>query len=240
MARQHALRGPVSPGSSADQRRRAGSEADLHQRLLALHPQIGNRAVGQLLQRVDIDDVLDVVGGPAMRITDAALRPMFDAAVRYGRSEASPFKVPDWYVDALRDYANDNPEDADVLWAGWVRQPRYHVGGLVPSDSHAMTMDLDVFCNGAPNVGTWIHELVHVAQYGEVGPTRFLINMLGSEAAEVLVKLAKGEKFDLFKNSAYEVEAYSLEDRYWRWSLGPGKKYPVGPSGGPPRNPTPT
>jgi hypothetical protein len=231
MARQHALRGPVPLGSLGGERRRAAPPADAAQQLLALHPQIGNRAVSQLLQR-DVDDVLDVLGGPAMRITEAALQPMFDAAVRYGRSTATPFEAPDWYTDALRDYAFEHPQDAPVLWAGWMRRPRFHVGGLVPSDAHAMTMDLDVFCNGPPNVGTWIHELVHVAQYGSVGPTRFLINMLGSESAAVLVKLVRGEKFDLFKNSAYEVEGYSLERRYWEWTTtGSGKDYPVGPEG---------
>jgi hypothetical protein len=237
MARQHALRRPVTPGSSVDERRRAAPQADLAQQLLALQPQIGNRAVGRLLQRVDVDDVLDVLGGPAMRITEAALRPLFDAAVSYGRSTATPFQPPDWYVDALRDFAIHYPADADVLWTGWTRRPRYYVGGPVPSDAKAMTMDLDVFCSEPPNIGTWLHELVHVTQYGEAGPARFLINMLGSEAASVLVKLAKGEKFDLFKNSAYEVEAYALENRYWTWSLSPpGKKYPVGPSGSPPRS----
>ena len=215
-------------------------QADVAQQVLALHPQIGNRAVGRLLQRIDADDLLDVIGGPGMRLTEAALRPLFDAAVAYGRSEATPFTAPEWYTAALHDFATDHPEYADVLWAGWVRAPRYHVGGLVASDSHAMTMDLDVFCNGPPNVGTWIHELVHVTQYAESGPIRFLIDMLGSEAAVVLMKLKRGEKLDLFKNSTAEVTAYNLERKYWEWSLGPGKRYPVGPSGSPAPKPAPT
>ena len=212
MARRRAIDEPEPRRQDAG--RAEPARLRLEDQILALQPQIGNRAVGRMLQRLDVDDI---IGGPASRITEYTLWPLWDAAVAYGRSQATPFKVPEWYVDALRDYAKFNSGDGDILWAAWMRAPEFFVGGLVASDSDAMTMDRTVFCDGPPTVDTWIHELVHVWQYGLQGPIRFLISMLGTEAAGVLWKLRTGEKFDLFKNSVQEVQGYSLEQRFTSW-----------------------
>jgi hypothetical protein len=191
---------------------------------------MGNRATVQALQRwgIDPEDVWDVFKGPVFRIPgspltsgafDLALEEMFDVAVAYGHGHSSVASIPSSFDTDLDNYAAANPADGKVLKAARDRKPTFHHGGLVPSTAVAMTLDRDVFCGqGEPKVDTYIHELVHVWQYGEVGRARFIENLLGSAAFGVMARIARGETVDIMKASHYEMEAYGVECRFKKWS----------------------
>jgi hypothetical protein len=202
---------------------------DASSRVLQLQRTIGNRATGQLLQRWDVDDVIDVLGGPLVRhlpagvltggAFDLALNQLFATAVAYGRAKATTFPIPKSYDDKLDQYAAANPADGKILKKARDRKPTFHRGGLVPDDALAMTMDTDIFCKPTePTVDTYIHELVHVWQYGEVGPAQFLQNLLGGAAVGVLTQLIQGKSVDIMKASPYEMQAYGVECRFKKWA----------------------
>ena len=201
---------------------------DPRARVLELQRAIGNRATGQLLQRWDWDDAWEVIKGPALRLPgnpltggafDLAIDQLFAAAVAYGRSKSTVFTVPKSYDDKLDQYAAAKPEDGKILKKARDRKPTFRNGGLVPDDALAMTLDTDIFCKpGEPTVDTYIHELVHVWQYGEAGPSRFLQNLLGGAATGVLIQLARGKTVDIMKASPYEMQAYGVECRFKKWA----------------------
>jgi hypothetical protein len=87
----------------------------------------------------------------------------------------------------------------------------------VQSGAEAMTLDDDVFCVKRPTVDTYVHELVHVKQYGDVGPAKFLENYFGEAAYEAIRALLAREDIDPFSASSYEKEGYALEQRFKAW-----------------------
>ena len=212
----------------------ARGKSDPSEQVLAMQRAIGNRATVQALQRwsIDPEDVWDVVKGPIFRLPgspftggafDLALRELFEAAVTYGRAKSTTHPIPASFDTDLDGYAAANPADGKILTAARARQPTFHNGGLVPSDALAMTLDTDVFCgSGEPTVDTYIHELVHVWQYGEVGPVRFIENLLGSAAFGTMARIARGQPVDIMKASSYEMQAYNIECRFKKWA-GPSR-----------------
>ncbi|MDQ1741389.1 MAG: hypothetical protein QOE53_3041, partial [Pseudonocardiales bacterium] len=72
-------------------------------------------------------------------------------------------------------------------------------------------------------VDTFVHELVHVKQYGDVGPFEFLTDYFGEIGLEELKALLRGEKLDPFEASAFEKEAYALGRRFKRWRESVGR-----------------
>jgi hypothetical protein len=223
--------------------RRAPATAE---QVLRLQRTAGNRATRAMIARFDISwgDVWDVVKGPVWRIGDigGVLGPGGDILVDYGvkelfakvvlanRAVAKPFVVPDRYVEAVKAYAADAPEDGKILLQALKRKPRYYVGGWIldiQSGAEAMTLDRDVFCVKEPTLDTYVHELVHVKQYDDVGPTKFLSNYFGEAGYEVIRALLAREEIDPFSASTYEKEGYALEKRFKAWRE--SKKLPEGP-----------
>jgi len=208
--------------------------------ILRLQRAAGNRAVSQMIQRLGWGDVWDVVKGPVWRIGDlgggvfgvggdlvvgAGADALFREVVASNRSAARPHEVPANYVATVQAYATIAPEDGKILLEALKRKPRFHVGGWIldiQDGAEAMTLDRDVFCVKAPSVDTFVHELVHVKQYGDVGPHKFLANYFGEVGWKALKALIRREEIDMFKASTYEQEGYALEQRFkfWRENLG--------------------
>ena len=185
---------------------------------LRLQGTAGNQAVTRLLQRVDASDLVEHV--------QEKLSP-WHKYLGFNRRLASPIGLPaEWRVLALT-YAKEHPEDGTWIATGLSRAPLFSSGGpaieAAGSGTHAITLDRDVFFNpnmpGEPNVDTYVHELVHVAQYGLLGVTGFL----GSYFAEFLRHLAgDAPNFDTDKayhNIAHEGHARNIETRFKAWRL---------------------
>jgi hypothetical protein len=201
----------------------ARTSADPISRVLGLQRTAGNRATVRALQRLSIDDVWDVVQGPFSPMSGVglhfAIELAFDQAVALGRARSTVAAIPASFDTQLDDYALANPDDGKILKAARARKPTFRRGGLVPDGAAAMTLDRDIFCGpGEPTVETYIHELVHVWQYGEVGRARFIENLLGSAGAGVLWQLIRGKAVDIMTASRYEKEAYGVECRFKKWA----------------------
>jgi hypothetical protein len=136
-------------------------------------------------------------------------------------SSASELSVPDeWNLNASNYLINEStPQtDRDKIIAGSARRPTYYSGGLIldlNSNAGAMTLDDCVFVrsgNWDPN--TYIHEMVHVGQYGDLGPEGFLTVYFGSSALEILRRWASDEPTDPMTASYLETEAYEIGNRF--------------------------
>lgn len=212
-------------------RGRPSRAATRAEHVLQLQRTAGNRATRAMIQRLDWGDVWDVVKGPVWRIPDIgggvggfALERVFDEVVASNRRSAKEWRVPDSYVWTVKAFALHAPEDGELLLKALKRNPRFHVGGWIldiQDGAEAMTLNRDVFCVKEPSVDTFVHELVHVKQYADVGPIRFLANYFGEAGYEVLRALIAQEDIDPFKASSYETEGYELEQRFklWRESI---------------------
>ncbi len=190
-----------------------------------------------MIQRLGWGDVWDVVKGPAWGVGGGLLGPLGGGLAEYGlekafeevvasnRHAARECEVPPSYVASVKAYATVAPEDGKILLAALARKPRFYVGGWIldiQSGAEAMTLDHDVFCVKDPSVDTFVHELVHVKQYKDVGPLKFLANYFGQVGWEALKALVNREEMDPFTASSYEKEGYALEQRFkfWRENLG--------------------
>jgi hypothetical protein len=126
----------------------------------------------------------------------------------------------DWVsrLDAYLAAASTSDEDTNKIRAGRDRNPNYYQGGAVlelNSGAGAMTLDDCVFVrsgNWDPN--TYVHEMVHVGQYGHFGVSGFLSDYFGSSAVTVVEKWVKGEPIDLMTSSYLETDAYAIGNRF--------------------------
>jgi hypothetical protein len=218
---------------------RRPASADQAAQILQLQRTAGNRAVTAMIQRFGWGDAWDIVKGPVWRvgelsgvfgvaggpIADYGLSTAFEQVVASNRKAARKYDIPQNYIDSVKVYATMVPEDGKILLAALARKPRFHVGGWIldiQSGAEAMTLDNDVFCVKEPSLDTFVHELVHVKQYKDVGPIKFLANYFGQIGFEALKALILREEMDPFTASSYEKEGYALEQRfkYWREHLG--------------------
>jgi hypothetical protein len=136
-------------------------------------------------------------------------------------ASASGMSPPSEWVSQLETYLGDpaTPSaDADAIRAGWNRSPSYYSGGLVLSlnaNAGAMTLDDCVFVgSGSWDPNTYVHEMVHVGQYGAYGPEAFLAAYFGSSAIEIVRRWAAGEPTDPMTSSYLETEAYAIGNRF--------------------------
>jgi hypothetical protein len=136
-------------------------------------------------------------------------------------ASASSLSVPDDWVASVSTYLSQSTtpaDDVEKILAGSRRSPSYYSGGLVlslNSNAGAMTLDDCVFVgsgNWDPN--TYVHEMVHVGQYGAYGIEGFLAAYFGSSAIEIVRRWAKGESTDVMTASYLETEAYAIGNRY--------------------------
>jgi hypothetical protein len=136
-------------------------------------------------------------------------------------ASASGLSAPgDWQTD-LGTYlsASTTPgDDVQKIQAGWNRSPSYYSGGLVLTlnpNAGAMTLDDCVFVrDGNWDKNTYVHEMVHVGQYGAYGVEGFLAAYFGSSAIEIVRRWANGEETDPMTSSYLETEAYAIGNRF--------------------------
>ncbi len=139
-------------------------------------------------------------------------------------ASASALSIPDEWVADVSTYISQSatpPDDSQKVVAGSRRTPTYYSGGLVlslNSGAAAITLDDCVFVGSDWNPNTYIHEMVHVGQYGALGVSGFLAAYFGSAAFDILTKWARGEPTDAMQASYLETEAYDLAARYSAWS----------------------
>jgi hypothetical protein len=135
--------------------------------------------------------------------------------------------VPTWDAD-IQAYIRYNAADGAKIQAGRSRSPRWHQDGLILSmqpRAGAMTLGMDIFVrNGHWNEWTYVHELVHVAQY-RAGTVTFLISYFGLAAKKIVKRFLAGSPLDPFTASPYEKEAYGVQNRFMEW-LRAGKPGP--------------
>ena len=189
----------------------------------ALHPSV-QRAADDLGQQTS--DAMDVGGGD-QGVELASLGGLVDPiAMLFGKvvasnvAAASTITVPPRYETLLRAFAAANSSDGALLGAGLARGPVYYAGGWIldiQKAAKAMTLDTSVFVRGELDLNTYIHEMVHVKQYGSLGPTAFLAGYFGLSAAEIAKRLAMRLPIDPMTASPFEQEAYALADRFMVW-----------------------
>jgi hypothetical protein len=184
---------------------------------LQLQRTAGNQATGRLLQRFGIMDVV----APGLEKSFELI--VWNGFVSLNRGAASSHRIdPEWRRLAGL-YSVENPVDGEWIRLAIRRMPDFWLGGMVideaGSDTHAITLDKDVFFNpsatGEPNVDTYVHELVHVAQYGILGITGFL----GTYAKAFVEGYigSGGDDMKAYHQIAHERQATAIEERFSEW-----------------------
>lgn len=125
------------------------------------------------------------------------------------------------WVTRLDHYLEDpaTPEDDKThIRSGRERSPAYYEGGAILDHNPgaaAITLDDCVFVRpGKFDANTYVHEMVHVGQYGRLGVSGFLAEYFGTSAVTVVEHWAKGEPIDLMTSSHLENDAYAIGNRF--------------------------
>lgn len=152
---------------------------------------------------------------------DTFIKPQFDAMVASNVAVATLMTIPLCYEQKLLEYAVHNPLDGLTLIGGYLRCPLYFKGGwilkLVPT-ALAMTLNTRVFVDGPVDIGTYVHEIVHVWQYKILGITGFLISYFGVKAVlTILARLLSRRRIHVSTSNPHEVQAYNIEGRFMAW-----------------------
>lgn len=153
------------------------------------------------------------------------LSPIFGGIVATNVAVARSISIPsspvNWRSRVLQ-YARANPLDGAVLIGAFARLPAFHRGGWIMSlqpAAAAMTLNTRVFVRGPLSLSTYVHELVHVFQYGTLGVTGFLTSYFGLSAAVIAYRLVRRQPLNVMKSSPHEGHAYDVEKRFDRWHL---------------------
>jgi hypothetical protein len=154
---------PVSSGAPA-QRAALSLQAA---RLLGLQRTAGNRAVTLALQRSLATGNTAV---PRLGRADLALGVAgWARAEQAVRAAASRHPISALYIDELKKYAEANPEDGKILLNALAQAPSHYQGGVLlaaQKDAEAITFGNSIFYRRDPTLTTFIHEMVHINQYG--------------------------------------------------------------------------
>lgn len=145
---------------------------------------------------------------------------LFGVVIDTNVLSSSYISVPSAYRSILAEYAVATPSDGIPLLAGLGRFPTYHAGGWILSvqtGAEAITLDRHVFTHAPLKIDTYVHEMVHVAQYGVTGRTGFLVSYFGLSAATIAARLIAREPLNVMQSSPHENQAYNLEGRFRRW-----------------------
>lgn len=184
---------------------------------LQLQTTAGNQATARLLQRVGVMDIV----APGLEKGFELL--LWNRFVRSNRETAAYQPIDPAWRHLAGMYSRENPTDGAWIRLGITRMPDFWLGGWLlgeaGSETHAITLDDDVFFNpdtsGEPNVDTYVHELVHVAQYGLLGITGFL----GTYAKEFVEGYigSGGDDTAAYHQIAHEQQASAIEERFSAW-----------------------
>ena len=145
---------------------------------------------------------------------------IFDAVVASNKLVASPIKIDEYYLKKLIEYSGDNLLDGAVLMGGLLRLPTYYDGGWIldiQKGATAMTLNTSVFVSGSLSIKTYVHEMVHVWQYGQLGVPAFLASYFGLSALTIVKRMINQESLEMMRSSPHEEQAYNLADRFSAW-----------------------
>jgi hypothetical protein len=151
---------------------------------------------------------------------DIPLLPVLTAVVAANVAASSPISIPPRFENRLLTYSASNPADGAILRRGYMRCPRYRSGGPIlrlQPHAKAMTLDKYVFVDGALDIGAYIHEMVHVAQYKVLGVGPFLISYFGVSGITILTRWLRGAPINMMRSSPHENQAYDIASRFMRW-----------------------
>lgn len=182
-----------------------------------------------ILQRIDFDDVIGAAqwlnpvtfGQKAIRtVTGVDLDP-FVVAEQAVRASASRISIPLTYFATAGRYAASNPADGAVILDAINQGPKHYKGGLllkIQGGAAAITFGNSIFYDRSePTESTFIHELVHIHQYHELGRTAFLTSYFGLSLATIIKRAIAGEPIEAMDSSPHERDAYKLEQRFKSW-----------------------
>jgi hypothetical protein len=206
-------------------------------RILELQRSAGNRAVTGALtgapgrptvQRLDWEDAVDflqwtnplTLGGKALREFTGIELNLWSAAEQAIRVSASRTSIPASFVQDLRDYAASNAADGRILLNALAQGPSHYRGGLLlggNEDAAAITFGNSVFYGSAPDVDTYIHEMVHINQYHVLGRKAFVLSYFGASALTIAARAIRGQPIRAMRSSPHEEQAYQLEQRFKNW-----------------------
>jgi len=206
---------------------------------LQLQRTVGNRATAQMVQRWN-----PITG----IVPDVALGLGFGLAwrrfVAMNRETADYYEIkPKWRQQAI-DYARETGgDDGKFLEIGLRRLPSCWthgwIIGQVDSATHAITLDTDIFFNpeaaGEPHVDTYVHELVHVAQYAIEGVEGFL----GDYAYDMIEGWISGgfDADEAYHSVRFESHAAAVEARFKAWREKREEEEKAKPKPDPPKDP---
>ena len=151
---------------------------------------------------------------------DIPLLPVLKAVIAANVAASTPIAIPPRFENRLLAYSASNPADGAILRRGYRRCPRYHSGGPIlrlQPHAKAITLDKHVFVDGALDIGTYIHEMVHVAQYGMLGVGPFLVSYFGLSGFTILSRWLRGAPINMMSSSPHENQAYDIASRFMRW-----------------------
>lgn len=154
-------------------------------------------------------------------IDAAVVDELFSLYQRHCVSTASGITPDSDWVSRLDQYLEDastSDDDKAKIRSGRERNPSYYQGGAILDHNPgaaAMTLDTCVFVRpGHFDANTYVHEMVHVGQYGRLGVSGFLAEYFGTSAVTVVEHWAKGEPVDLMTASHLENDAYAIGNRF--------------------------
>ncbi len=147
----------------------------------------------------------------------------FSGVVMSNIAAAQMITIPDDYKNKLDAYANSGScsvGDGVLLARARARWPVFYVGGWVldlQPQANAMTLDRHVFCRSNPEVHTYVHEMVHVTQYLDLGSTAFLASYFGLSGTTILYRMCKNLPLQKMDSSPHESQAYRIEQSFDAW-----------------------
>ena len=176
----------------------------------------GNRAVTLAIQRSSTTDDpavqrLDITGG-GWALAEQAVR-----------ASADKTTISSIYVEDLKRYADAHPDDGKILLGALSQDPSHYKGGALlaaQGDAEAITFGNSIFYKGDPAMATFIHEMVHINQYKELGREAFLLSYFGLSLATIIKRAINGEPINAMRSSPHEEQAYELAKRFKKWRFG--------------------
>ncbi len=192
----------------------------------------GGRATGGRIVQRDLVDALwaaaerelylDPLDLPRRILMGAdPLRSAFNQMLYASVATATRIGVPFEWWSKVWEFAEDDSEGW-LLLIGLLRWPAFYRGGAILATqpaAAAMTLDDYVFVRDTLSLTTYVHEMVHVAQYSILGITRFLASYFGASAWTVISGWITGEEVNPMKSSPHETQAYDVAARFRDWHI---------------------
>jgi hypothetical protein len=143
------------------------------------------------------------------------------AAEQIIRASATKIVIPAGHIQALKRFANANPDDGKILNNALAQDPSYYRGGWllsVNSAAEAITFGNSIFFRQVvPAMNTYVHEMVHIDQYNRVGRNIFIMSYFGLSPATMLWRVINHHPVNAMNSSPHEKAAYQLEGRFSVW-----------------------